>query len=72
MSSTKYIFFSVSSSGRPSAAPAGLTCLNDAAAGRPVACLQLFYKLPRVQRVQEVDIAGFAVQNGDGQLARPA
>ena len=35
--STKYIFFNVSDKGTATAAPAGLTCLKDAAAGRPVA-----------------------------------
>ena len=38
-SSTQYIFFSTSESGRPTAAPAGDTCLNDVAAGSPVARL---------------------------------
>ena len=33
MSSMKYIFFIVSSSGFPIAAPAGETCLKDVAAG---------------------------------------
>ena len=30
--------------------------------------LQLLHKLPGVEGVQEIDIAGAAVQNGDGQL----
>ena len=40
--STKYICFSTSLSGLPSAAPAGDTCLKDAAAGMPVAFLRAF------------------------------
>ena len=41
-SSTKYIFFSVSLKGKPIAAPAGDTCLNDVAAGIPVAAFNSF------------------------------
>ncbi len=42
LSSTQYIFFSTSLSGRPIAAPAGETCLNEVAAGLPVAFFSSF------------------------------
>ena len=41
-SSTQYIFFKTSVSGRPTAAPAGDTCLKDVAAGSPVASFNSF------------------------------
>ena len=41
-SSTKYICRSTSLRGLPTAAPAGDTCLKDAAAGRPVAAFNSF------------------------------
>ena len=41
-SSTQYIFLSTSLKGSPTAAPAGETCLNEVAAGSPVASLSSF------------------------------
>ena len=49
----------------------GADVLERRGRGQARGLAQLFYKLPRVQRVQEIDIARFAVQNGDGQLALP-
>ena len=47
----------------PSPAPAGLTCLNEAAAGRPKPLPQLPDKLPATQRIEKIDVAGGARQH---------
>ena len=42
--------------------------LEGSGAGHSGGFLQLLHQLPGVQGIQEVDVAGAAVQNGDGQI----
>ena len=43
--------------------------LKRSGAGHAGGFLQLLHQLPGIQCVQEVDVAGAAVENGDGQVA---
>ncbi len=56
-------------SGRPTAAEVGGNMLEGGGGGKAQGFLQLFDKLPCVQRVQEIDITGLAVKDGHRQFA---
>ena len=50
------------------AAPAGLTCLNEVAAGSPVDALSS-NQLPRIRSITRVDVSGLTVENLKGRGA---
>ena len=72
MSSTKHAFFIFSVSGSPTAAPAGLTCLKEAAAGSPRASLSSRTSCHEFSASRKFMYPGLPLRTSSGSSAPPS